>query len=76
MPVFNHSLGMDTDDLERVNVWNQPKTLGQMRKRNGGTLSPQSNPPTSALPTRLEQRREDSGQQEPDGFGVDDLRPS
>jgi len=35
-------LGMDTDDLERLNEWNQPKTLGQMRERSGGTLSPQS----------------------------------
>lgn len=64
---------MDTDDLERVNEWNQPTPLGQMRERRGGTLSPQPKPPITALPTRLEQRREDSGQQEPDGISVDNL---
>ena len=62
---------MDTDDLERVNEWSQPKILGQMRERNGGTLSPQSKPPTTEQPTILGRMREDSGQQEPDGFSVD-----
>lgn len=64
---------MDTDDLERVNEWSQPKILGQMRERNGGILSPQPKPPITAQPTVLGQMREDSGQQEPDGFGADNL---
>ena len=64
---------MDTDDLGRVNEWSQPKTLGQMRERNGGTLSPQPKQQITAQPVTLGQTREDSGQQEPDGIGVDDL---
>jgi hypothetical protein len=64
---------MDTDDLERVNEWNQPKPLGQMRERNGGTLSPPSKPPTIAQTPRSGRMREDAGQQEPEGFGADNL---
>ena len=66
-------MAMDTDDLERVNEWNQPKPLGQMRERSGGTLSPPSKPPIPAQTSRLGRMRHDSAHQEPDGFGVDDL---
>ena len=66
-------MAMDTDDLERVNEWNQPKPLGQMRERGGGTLSPQSKPPTTAQPAILGRMREDTGQQEPGGLGADNL---
>ncbi len=44
-----------------------------MRDRNGGTLSPQPKPPITAQPTVLGRTREDSGQQEPNGFSVDNL---
>jgi hypothetical protein len=64
---------MDTDDLERVNVWNQPKPLGQMRERNGGTLFPPPKPPITAQPTELGRMRHDSGQKEPSGIGMENL---
>lgn len=35
-------MDMNTDDLERVNEWNQPEALGQMRELSGGVLSPRS----------------------------------
>jgi hypothetical protein len=64
---------MDTDDLEPVNEWCQPKQLGRMRERSGGTLYPQSNPPVTARPAGWGRTHNEYGRPEPYGFSVDNL---
>jgi hypothetical protein len=64
---------MDTDDLEPVNEWCQPKRLGRMRERSGGTLYPQSNPPVTARTPRWGRTRNEFGRPEPYGFSVENL---
>jgi hypothetical protein len=60
---------MDTDDLETVNEWSQPKPLG----RSGGTLYPQSKPPITARPVGWGRTRNESGRPKSDGFSVNNL---
>jgi len=64
---------MDTDDLEPVNEWCQPKPLGRMRERSDGTLYPQSNPPVTARTAGWGRTRNEYGRPEPNGFSVDNL---
>jgi hypothetical protein len=50
---------MNGNEMERVNEWNKPTTLGQMRERSGGTLSPRAGRTIAPPPTGSDRKRWD-----------------